>query len=278
MKKYPCIVLRCSLILIILISFLIFTSCSRRTVEQDIETSATPGNSDSATSCTAEQTTDVNLFQLYSDNSIEELKEAIRKKPADADKPGTKGVFLIVETARAGQVDLFNFLVKSGVNINAADTRTGNTALHYADMLPLETIILMVEKGSDMNKKNRYGQVPLSSLVNNPANKDKIEFLLSKGADLKVTRDNGATLLHQIAQQNAPEMIEYLIRKGLDPNQQDNHGWTPLHNASVLGASAAVRMLLSNGADKNIKNDEGETALYIAEKNKHKEVIEALRR
>jgi ankyrin repeat protein len=264
------------MLLLLTFSFAV-TGCSKKDADKTTDTEAVPAGKSLNKTGTSEKTSEVDLFKLYNDNALEALKEAVRKSPGAANEPLENGSFLIVDASRAGKVELVNFLVDVGADVNVTDKRTGDTVLHSADMLPLETISLIVDKGFDVNTRNRYGQVALSCLVNNLENKDKIEFLLSKGADLKVQRDNGATLLHQVAQQNVPEMIDYLVEKGLDPNARDRHGWTPLHNASVLGAADSVKMLLLKGADKNILNDEGETAYRIAEKNEHLDVTKALK-
>lgn len=101
--------------------------------------------------------------------------------------------------------------------------------IHTAALLgDLDVIILHIEAGTDINKKDEVmGSSPLIT----------------------------ATVLDR------KEVVKVLIDAGADVNLQNNEGSTALHTASFLCRTEIVEMLLKNGADKNLKNIYGSTAM-----------------
>ena len=78
-----------------------------------------------------------------------------------------------------------------------------------------------------------------------------IDFLLSKGADVKAGNNMGMTPLHVT---ESYEIAKILIDHGADVNARDLEGETPLHKA---GSYRIAQLLIANGADVNAK-DAGE--------------------
>lgn len=60
-------------------------------------------------------------------------------------------------------------------------------------------------------------------------------------------------------------MVEFLISLGADVNHSDNEGWTPLHATASCGFVSIARYLLNHGADLCSINNEGELPVDIAE-------------
>ncbi len=53
---------------------------------------------------------------------------------------------------------------------------------------------------------------------------------------------------------------------------------TPLHDAAQGGHVAIAKLLIANGADINAKALMGQTPLRLAKENRHKEMVELLKR
>lgn len=84
------------------------------------------------------------------------------------------------------------------------------------------------------------------------------------------------TPLHAVTN---PEKIELLLSQGANPNIQDYSGKTPLHiHASSRSDESGeiCEMLLYAGADPTIKDNDGETALDYATKANNKETVDML--
>ncbi len=127
------------------------------------------------------------------------------------------------------------------------------------------------------DRDHQFGDTPLHDAVIGNY-KDIVVFLLSKGADINSKDDNGATSLHKAALNNRTEMTAFLISKGANVKYRDMDGNTPLHWAAEAGKTGPAQVLLKNGADVNAKDDNGDTPMKLAVKNKHKNMVELLKK
>lgn len=126
-------------------------------------------------------------------------------------------------------------------------------------------------------RDHQFGDTPLHDAVIGNY-KDIAVFLLSKGADVNSKDDNGATSLHKAALNNRTEMVVFLIKKGAGVKFRDMEGETPLHWAAAAGKTGPAEILLKNGVDVNSKDNNGNTPLKLAMKNKHKNMVELLKK
>lgn len=69
-----------------------------------------------------------------------------------------------------------------------------------------------------------------------------------------------------------------LISMGANVNATSNNGFTPLHRASEHGHIAVVKFLLSKGANVNAKSEDGNTPLSLALRNRHKDIANLLKK
>ena len=94
-----------------------------------------------------------------------------------------------------------------------------------------------------------------------------IDLLLSRGADIDATDDNGRTAVYEMlnhfnAHRSLPA-LRLLLSRGPDVNLALHSGFagrTPLHNAAGGGHFDGVRMLLRAGADTEHRDRDGRTA------------------
>jgi len=102
-------------------------------------------------------------------------------------------------------------------------------------------------------------------------------MLLAKGADPKITTEDGTTPLMAAAgvgfsdkmtkdgEARALEAMKLLMELGADPNTSNKWGTTALHGAAYTGANDIVQLLVGNGANLNVIDQYGQTPLSIAE-------------
>jgi ankyrin repeat protein len=106
-----------------------------------------------------------------------------------------------------------------------------------------------------------------------PGQKDIVEILISKGADVNVKDENGWTPLNIAAVKGRNQIVKLLIEKEADLNSS-----TPLIAAATDGHMEVIELLIANGADVNAKaNDQlGGTALHMTANLGHKKIVEFL--
>jgi len=83
--------------------------------------------------------------------------------------------------------------------------------------------------------------------------------------DINSTDANGRQLIHCAADYGQKEILEFLLSKKANINALDKHGITPLLNAVFEGHKSCVELLLEKGADKSIKGPGDQNALEAAE-------------
>ncbi|KAK9759062.1 Mind bomb SH3 repeat domain [Popillia japonica] len=103
-----------------------------------------------------------------------------------------------------------------------------------------------------------------------------VRELLSKGADVNASDNDGDTCLHYAAFGNQPEVVDLLIGAGASLNTSNRSGCTALHIAAHKHPSRSVQILLTAGADPNCRDAYGDTALHDAIGKDNYQVIDLL--
>jgi len=122
-------------------------------------------------------------------------------------------------------------------------------AIHEAvEKGDLEEVKRLLEKGADVNAKDKDGWTPFSRAAND-GHKEVAELLIAKGADMN-TKDNwGETPLYQAVENGHKEVVELSIAKGADVNAKCDDGATLLHMAAIKGNKDIIELLIAKGAD-----------------------------
>ena len=138
-----------------------------------------------------------------------------------------------------------------------------------------------LDKGADVNAKNKDGWTPLN-FATDGGHKEVAELLIANGADVNAKDDQGSTPLKFAAYRGQKEIVELLIAEGADVNAKDDEGGTPLHLAAWRGHKETAELLIAEGADANAKIEagklKGQTPLDLAVKYKQTEIADLLRK
>jgi cytohesin len=137
--------------------------------------------------------------------------------------------------AELGHIDIAEYLVAHGANINAEDDY-GLTPLHLAAYDKNKAMVeYLIENGANVNARGNIGRTPLFDA----GSAEIVEFLIAHGADVNA-KDNalglssgGRTALFDV---DDKDIAECLINHGADVNVKDNDGITPLQDAISKGA------------------------------------------
>lgn len=124
-----------------------------------------------------------------------------------------------------------------------------------------------IEKGNDPSQLDLNAFDPVVMAINNGASNEVVKYLLTqKGNDKKdkITHD-GRTYLHWAAYKGNLEIVDLLISKGYDINLKDEKGATPLEFAAGSGLSnvAVYDRFFKAGIDAKKKYTNGASILLI---------------
>lgn len=145
-------------------------------------------------------------------------------------------------------IDVINYLIKIGANINYCDTYDNNTILH--DMCNLgffKTVKFLIKNNVVMDNVNSKYETPL--YISAWCNRLNImKLLIKNGAKINIKNINNKTLLHVACEEGHYNIVKFLIKKKLNLNYHDNNYDTPLSLAYKNYHFKIVKLLINNGA------------------------------
>ena len=153
-------------------------------------------------------------------------------------------------------------LLKNGANASAT-TDDGCQPLHLA-RADSSVVRNLVDHGAGVNAPNsNTGQTPLHYSVEDFYD-DKFLALIERGANCSVQDKNGNTPLHVALQgfSYSKVKIGILLNNGADPNIKNNKGETPLHGMKEWnGLHEILPLLVGAGANLELRTPTGKTVL-----------------
>ncbi|STX28316.1 Ankyrin repeat protein [Legionella beliardensis] len=230
--------------------------------------------------------------------------------------PDTQGFVSLHIAAYAGQAQIVEDLVVQGANINQTTPSRETPLYIAAYHGCAGVVRVLARLGADLNLRNNKGASPLyaaaqrgwinvaKALIELGADVDEIymsstpdklptllaplhiavyeghaemvETLITLGANINLSNEQGFTPLHLAANGGRIEIINTLIARGVDVNQKGVGHETPLYLAARAGHVAAVNRLVALKADISLGDIRGTTPLHIAAYEGHIKVVEAL--
>ncbi|WP_419420480.1 ankyrin repeat domain-containing protein [Legionella sp. D16C41] len=155
-------------------------------------------------------------------------------------------------------------------------TPKGQTSLYIAvENDFVQMIMILVEKGVDLNKGNESGVTPIS-LAAKYAYISAINILAEKGANLDKPDKNGVTPMMVAVRLCHLPVINLLAEKGANLDQADKEGVTPAMIAAAIGDAVVMTALIQGKADVNKAMADGTTPIFIAAQRGDIAVIEVL--
>lgn len=179
----------------------------------------------------------------------------------------------IWSAVRAGDIETISHYLSDGADINARDSEFGMTPLSWAALLDqTEAIELLIQKGADVNAKNRDGGTPLHAAAF-LGRTEAAELLIQKDADVNAKNNNGETPLDATsADWETTKSIATILQVKLEP-EKIKAGRTEVakllkqhipnvSNVDIWAAAAegnieAIQRYVSSGGDLNAKEPTG---------------------
>lgn len=138
-----------------------------------------------------------------------------------------------------------------------------------------------LEKGADVNAKDKEGIAPLHYAAWYNEDSTIVEILIKAGADVDITDNKGRTPLHYTSfnWNTGLIIIEALLKAEAYVDARDEKGRTPLHYAardSRWPSDKAVEILLKAGAEVNARDERDRIPLHYAAGNNSKKAVVVL--
>lgn len=177
----------------------------------------------------------------------------------------------LLKAASRGLLESVEALLDRGTDVNSR-SKYGNTPLIRAAFKGhLDVTKLLLQRHAGVNTENASGSTALIFAVT-AGHAEVVELLLRHGANVCSTTIDGDSALMVACVAENPETVASLIRSGADVNQSNSDGDTPLLRACDKGQLQVVEDLLRAGAAVNVGNKHGNTALMKAALKGHESI------
>ena len=179
--------------------------------------------------------------------------------------------------AHQGHLNLVNYLLTTGANVNIVD-KEGDSTLHYAAFGNQPEIMrVLLQSNANINVLNASHCTALHiSAHKKPPH--CVRVLLEFNADVNVQDSYGDTALHDAIGKENADVVELLCNTPtLDLTIQNKRGFNCLHHTSLKGNIMAARRILQLARQLvDVKKKDGFAALHLAALNGHSNVVEVL--
>ena len=171
--------------------------------------------------------------------------------------------------AEYGQMEIMsNLLEDQSLDINAADEKTGMTALHHAAKTDqIEIAQMLINHGADLSRSEKLGRTALHCCVQS-GGLHCLRLFLQKNVDIRLRDLEGMTVWHLAAQKGNVQALSILLSMNVDSGYvtalKANDGKTPLLWASAAGSKEAMELLLKAGSNLTDTASDGSSPLHYA--------------
>ncbi|POM78140.1 TKL protein kinase [Phytophthora palmivora] len=193
----------------------------------------------------------------------------------DIDKQDSNGNTPLLLAARWGKLDVVQYLVEEGADIEIQN-KSGRTPLIWAALNDhLDVVKYLVEQGAFKEKAEEFDNTPLMHAAGH-GHLDVVRYLVEQGVDKDKRDCNNHTALMWAVVNCRPDVVKYLVEQGADKEVQNKLGHTPLIWAATSGNLDEVRCLVEHGVEKDKRDYNGKTALIWAAANGKPNVVKYL--
>jgi len=181
------------------------------------------------------------------------------------------------EACHRKRFEVAKYLIEQGAEINTMTTEgsgyVAKTPLQHALQNKYDPLILLLlEKGADVNTRNSNNDTVLHMAISNLKNTDQVENsnsnpkkiiqeLLAKNVNVNEADASGLTPLYKACEKGELEVIKWIVEKKGDLNAFGRYGRPPLLAAVSQGNLEIVRFLFEKGVNPKPQEPKSENSL-----------------
>ena len=273
-----------------------------------VKNAVSQGNSPSALNPMA---MDAVVMAINNGASAETIKFLLEQQGNDVNKLTHDSRTYIFWAANKGNIDIVNYLLKKGANVNVQDSHD-MTPIGFAAAIGqpnTEVYDALIKAGANVKQKNADGASLLLLAIGNDTNFKLTEYFIAKGLSLKDADKNGNTAFNYAARSgnipvmkallqkgvkytdnallmaaqgsrrggNTLDVFEYLLSLNIKPTVTGAKGENVLHSIVLRpDQKEIIDFFLAKGVDVNQQDEEGNTVFINAAAGKTTEVLEQL--
>lgn len=193
--------------------------------------------------CAEPEQPTVNLYRAIHVGDLDQIKRHIYWG-TDLNRPGPNGDFPLHVAARNARVVIARELLANGANVDVRNDE-GRTPLQVA-LIEGKTQVAqeLLHHGAAGNPQSLL----LLFAREGVTDRDSLEFVVQRGADVNAADDTGSAALHIAVERDNMLLVKRLVDLGADVNIVDDQGRTPLATAEAKGNRDITALLISYGA------------------------------
>jgi ankyrin repeat protein len=156
---------------------------------------------------------------------------------------GLTALMVVAHPDVADSMKKANLLLAARADIHAQDNKKQTALLMAATERHTALVKLLCELGANVNQKD--SEMELSPLMRSAyaGDKETLEILLGRGAQIDDVNARGETALMIAAQQDHATVVKLLLEAGANPGLTDKYGKSAVDLAKARGASEALDAL-----------------------------------
>ena len=201
-------------------------------------------NSKSLTISNANIKKEYRLPELAAEGNLSQLKNTIDH--SEIDHQYQFGFTLLHYAAKENRVEVIEYLVTNGCDINVVDDDE-QTPLHKSAMFGhVQSPQLLINKGANINKMDNNGNTPLHVAIMSGGNFGVVKPLIEK-ADLSIQNNEDQNVLHVAVRYHKVDSIDLILNHTQASaliTTTDQDGLTPVHLAVSLGHLDTTKKIL----------------------------------
>ena len=202
--------------------------------------------------------------ELVAEGNLSELKKI---NLAQINHKYQLGFTLLHYATKENRLEIIEYLVSSGCDINAVDD-DGQTPLHKSAMFGhTESVKLLIDKGANVNQIDNNGNTPLHVAIMSGGDFDLVKALIEK-ANLGIQNNDDQDILYVAVRHHKVDSIDLILNHKLAPaliTSTDKDGLTPIHLAVSLGYFDTTEKLLKRPQITIFGNtNQGKNIIHLA--------------